>query len=231
MKVLLVEDDPWLAEEIEANIQRQHEKNLSVVGPCDNYDDAVKVFLQERPAVAILDISLKKDDDAGIRIAETINRRNPIPFIFLTGLPDKKGFEKAKYTLPCAFLHKPYEQKGFNCALDLAIMHAERKRLPGYFYYPTFIKPLEEYTVWVTTARNTYEPVLLKELIYIEADDHYLKAYTTEHKSYLMFKGTLKNFYRNNLYVFEDFFQLGRSHIINLKYIKKNQGQPCGVAP
>jgi DNA-binding LytR/AlgR family response regulator len=226
MKLLLVEDDPLIADQITEDITEIYPDQLSVVGPYTNFDSAVAGLVKEKPSLAILDITLRRDRDAGIRLAEAINQIFPIPFIFLTGLPDRKGFDKAKHTLPIAFLKKPYEKDGLKRALDLTIMHVEESKTQAMTNATAVIKPLQEHSIWVTTARNEQELLRLHEILYFQVQDHYIKAFRVSSHSVVIFKSSLKELYWNNLSIFDGFFYLDRSHLINLKYVtsvKNNQ--------
>lgn len=221
MKLLLVEDDLLIAEQICEDVLSFYPERFTILGPYNNFDSAVAGLVKEKPSLALLDIHLKREREAGIRLAETINQVFPIPFIFLTGLPDKKGFDKAKHTLPIAFLKKPYDKDGLKRALDLTIMHVEQNKLAEKASAPAVIKPLEEDSIWVTTARNEQKLLKLNEITLFEVKDHYINAYKAETPSSVMFKSSLKDFYWNNLSIFENFFYLDRSHLINLKHITK----------
>ena len=221
MKLLLVEDDPMIADQICEDIMSFFPERLTILGPYNNFDSAVAGLVKEKPALAILDIHLKREREAGIRLAETINQVFPIPFIFLTGLPDKKGFDKAKHTLPVAFLKKPYEKDGLKRALDLTIMHVEQYKAAEKSSSTAVIKPLAEDGIWVTTARNEQELLKLNEIAFFEVKDHYIDAHKAGTRSKVMFKSSLKDFYWNNLSIFGNYFYLDRAHLINLKYLTK----------
>lgn len=220
MKLLLVEDDPLIADQLCEDVVSFYPERLSILGPYNNFDSAVAGLVKDKPAMAILDINLKREREAGIRLAETINQIFPIPFIFLSGLPDKKGFDKAKHTLPVAFLKKPYEKDGLKRAMDLTIMHIEKSNAQTLTNATAVIKPLEEDSIWVTTARNEQELLRLNKILYLEVEDHYIKAFRATDDSTVMFKSSLKDFYWNNLTIFNNFFYLDRSHLINLRYVK-----------
>ena len=219
MKLLLVEDDHLIADKIIEDISEFYPDQLTVVGPYTNFDSAIAGLVKDKPSLAILDITLKRDRDAGIRLAEAINQIYPLPFIFLTGLPDKKGFDKAKHTLPVAFLKKPYERDGLKRALDLTIMHVEDSKAQAIANATAVIKPLQEHSIWVTTARNEQELLRLRDILYFQVQDHYIKAYKASGRSMVMFKSSLKELYWNNISIFDGFFYLDRSHLINLKYV------------
>ncbi|WKN45261.1 response regulator transcription factor [Tunicatimonas pelagia] len=221
MKLLLVEDDPMIADQIYEDVTSFYPERLTIIGPYNNFDSAVAGLVKEKPSLAVLDIHLKREREAGIRLAEAINQVLPIPFIFLTGLPDRKGFEKAKHTLPVAFLKKPYEKDGLKRALDLTMMHVERNKVATQQTIPAVIKPLGEDGVWVTTSRNEQELLKLNEIIFLKVDDHYIDAHKVQGGTPTMFKSSLRDFYEDYLSAFSNFFHLDRSHVINLKYVTR----------
>jgi CheY-like chemotaxis protein len=67
-----------------------------------------------------MDIILKGELD-GIQTAQIIKENYNTPFIYLTAYYDKEILEKAQKTLPAAYITKPYEEKGLQTAIQLAI--------------------------------------------------------------------------------------------------------------
>jgi CheY-like chemotaxis protein len=67
-----------------------------------------------------MDIVLKGELD-GIQAAQIIKDKYNIPFIYLTAYYDNEILEKAQKTQPAAYITKPYEEKGLQTAIQLAI--------------------------------------------------------------------------------------------------------------
>lgn len=218
-KVLLVEDDPLLGDLVLSDLAALFPYGqLETVGPADSYAEAVDLLQKEQPDIALLDIELNGDNNAGIRIAQYINQTRPIPVIFLSGLPRQAGFDVAKFTSPVAFLQKPYQRQQLSDQLELVMVRLSQKRLLGSESPRTPSKA----SIFVTVGRNEMVPLPLKNLILLEADGKVIKAHLTTQETPIVFTSPgLKNFYHENITSLqESFFPLNRTYIINLQLVQ-----------
>lgn len=220
MKLLIVEDDMLIVQRILKDLGQVYQDRLTVLGPVQSFGEGVRLLQTDQPDMALMGIQLGDDTTGGIRLAEIMNHKGAVPIVYLTGLPDKLGFDKAKHTLPCVFLKKPYDVESFQRAVDLAIAHSHHRNIMTN-YHPSFLKPLDEHSIWIKVTHGKFEPILLNEILFVESDNHYLTIYTSSHPEKVKFKSTLTNFFQNNLSVFPQFFELDRSHVLNLKKIQK----------
>lgn len=117
IQVLIVEDEPVIAEHI-AHYLNSH--SFKVCGIA--YDDVEARSILETGGVdaAILDINLGSGMN-GIDIAELINSRYPIPFVFLTSYADKETIEKAKLVKPWGYIVKPFNEDTLVATLEIAV--------------------------------------------------------------------------------------------------------------
>ena len=123
LKVLIVEDEPIIAEHIAVYLN-----NANFVVSSIAYDDE-EAFMQLKtntPDAAILDINLDSDKD-GIQIADFINKNHPLPFIFLTSYADKETLERAKTVEPWGYIVKPFNEKTLQASLEMAISNFAQK--------------------------------------------------------------------------------------------------------
>ncbi len=126
IKVLIVEDEPIIAEDIAALIEKNDFVVSAIVYTKDNALQALKNNL---PDLVLLDINLNGAMD-GIAIAEKINEHYNIPFIFITSYSDKSTLEKAKYTEPSGYIVKPFNEAGLYSSLEIALYnHAQKNKL------------------------------------------------------------------------------------------------------
>lgn len=129
IKILIVEDEPIIAENIAHYLNNNDFKVCGIA-----YDDEeAKVFLESSaPDAVILDINLESKMD-GIDLAELINKRYSIPFIFLTSYADKETIEKVKKVKPWGYIVKPFNEKTVLATLQIAISnfaHANNVHAP-----------------------------------------------------------------------------------------------------
>ncbi|GAA0878205.1 hypothetical protein GCM10009119_11730 [Algoriphagus jejuensis] len=128
IQVLIVEDEPVIAEHI-AHYLNNH--SFKVCGIA--YDDEeAKAILETRAAdAAILDINLG-GGMSGIEIAEFINQRYAIPFVFLTSYADRETIEQAKLVKPWGYIVKPFNENTIVATLEIAISNFALTNNPGY---------------------------------------------------------------------------------------------------
>jgi len=115
-QILIVEDDPLIAEDIrDLVIQLGHR----VVGVAYNQVKALQILEEKETSFAILDINLGDNLD-GILIAEHINKYFDFPFIYLTSYANQLILDKIKHTLPMGYVVKPFEEAQLFTAINVA---------------------------------------------------------------------------------------------------------------
>lgn len=116
-KVLIVEDEPLIAEGI-----KLHLADSAFIASSMAYDpeEAMLALKNNNPDIAILDINLEAEID-GIEIAKYITSNNPIPFIYLTSYSDNHTMERAKATSPAGFIVKPFNKRTLLATLEIAV--------------------------------------------------------------------------------------------------------------
>jgi DNA-binding NarL/FixJ family response regulator len=80
-----------------------------VVGVAEEETQAVRMALELKPDVVVMDIRLE-DGTNGISAMRTIQQTLNIPAIYISGNSDNKTMEDAEKTLMKAFLVKPVTQ-------------------------------------------------------------------------------------------------------------------------
>jgi DNA-binding NarL/FixJ family response regulator len=117
IRVLIIEDDPLIAIDIE---QTLNNLNFCVSGTAYTVDDALLQLNNNTPDAVLMDINLDDYKD-GIDIAEIINEKFQLPFIFLTSHADKQTLERAKKTKPAGYIIKPFDEKDLLAGLEIAL--------------------------------------------------------------------------------------------------------------
>ena len=221
MKVLIVEDDPFIGNDIAQDVTDHFKTDFpEILGPATTYEEAVDIISSNHPEVALLDIALGDDADAGLRLAQYLNRSYPIPIIFLSGLPKQLGFDMAKYLMPFDFIHKPVDSERLMEKLELAmIFQSQRKKVEFVGHH----QDSKQHTcIFVATAHNEATAIPIKELTLLEVDDKLIRAYTTDSIHPIIFTSPgLRNFYREHLYLLKDFHLLGQKYVININVISQ----------
>ncbi|MBR9844765.1 MAG: response regulator transcription factor [Algicola sp.] len=117
VQVLIVEDDPFIAEDIREALTSV---NYNIVAIAHNKRKAIEALKNTQPNIILLDINLGDNLD-GILIAEIINRDYQIPFLYLTSYSNKEIIDKVKHTLPMGYIVKPFDETDLFTAIEIAI--------------------------------------------------------------------------------------------------------------
>lgn len=115
--VLIVEDEGIIAAEIEMILR---DLGYRIAGRAKNGLQALDLLASTSPDIALLDIDLR-GKISGIEVAEVIQDKYAIPFIFLTALADAATLERVKRTMPYGYIVKPFNENDLRTALELAL--------------------------------------------------------------------------------------------------------------
>ncbi len=116
--IVIAEDDSIIKMVMEDLIESM---GHNVVGLASNSDQVLQLIKDKAPDVVILDIGLEGDKD-GIDVAQIINERFQIPFIFVTGNSDHVTVEKANKTNPIGYIIKPFDETTFKEKISNLLM-------------------------------------------------------------------------------------------------------------
>jgi DNA-binding NarL/FixJ family response regulator len=124
LRILIVEDEPVIAENISMYLDNA---DFEVSGIAYDSTEANEQLQNNTPDAAILDVNLESEED-GIDIANRINQKYQIPFLFLTSYSDKDTLQRAKAVKPSGYIVKPFNEKTLLASLEIAISnHAAKK--------------------------------------------------------------------------------------------------------
>lgn len=120
-RILIVEDEGLVAEEIAMRVQRVgHE----IAGVVDNAAAAFESARRSRPDMALVDINLK-GALSGIEIAKRFRAEYDVPVIFLTAHADPGTLREATATEPFGYIVKPFEERVLAATLETALRRRE----------------------------------------------------------------------------------------------------------
>ena len=120
-KILIVEDEGITALEIQTKVENW---GYDVVGVVSSGEDAVKIALETKPNLILMDIVLKEKLN-GIEAARIIKKTQDVPVIYLTAYGDEKTLQNAKLTIPHAYILKPFEENELKFAIEMALFKHE----------------------------------------------------------------------------------------------------------
>jgi DNA-binding NarL/FixJ family response regulator len=116
-KVIIVEDDPLIAEDLKGFLT---DSGFLVVGVAHSMEESVSAIRLLKPEAAVLDINLGKSS-SGVDLARWINLFHPIPFIYLTSYSDDGTVQEARDTHPGGYVLKPFTGPEIKVSLEIAI--------------------------------------------------------------------------------------------------------------
>jgi DNA-binding NarL/FixJ family response regulator len=119
IRVLVVEDEPLIAEDIRETLDNI---DFEVSGVAYDSDSALDELESNTPDIVLLDVNLGSEID-GIDIAEIINKKYQIPFIYLTSYADRGTVDRAKHTRPMGYIVKPFDERDLFTTLEIALFN------------------------------------------------------------------------------------------------------------
>lgn len=123
-RILIVEDNPIVAADIESLILEQ--KNYLISGMAHDASSAFDILANRIVDLVLLDINLGTGP-SGIDIAKIINEKYELPFIFLTAFSDEHTLTAASDLGPSGYLVKPFNDRGLLATIAVAIRNAQSR--------------------------------------------------------------------------------------------------------
>jgi PAS domain S-box-containing protein len=122
--ILIVEDEPVVAKDIQLSLQRLGYK---VPATATSGEDAIRKAGELRPDLILMDIVLKGKMD-GVETVRRIQHHQDVPVIYLTAYADDHTLERAKVTAPAGYMLKPYQPNELRTTIELALHRAHHDR-------------------------------------------------------------------------------------------------------
>jgi PAS domain S-box-containing protein len=117
LKIVIVEDDPILCDLLKIRLAKM---GYSVTGMFATGEDAIRAISEHPPDVVIMDVTLVGKMD-GIETAQQIQKKRPLPVVYLTGSSDPQTFERAKITEDSEYVIKPFSDSDLHIAIEMAV--------------------------------------------------------------------------------------------------------------
>lgn len=169
MKILIVEDEPLVAEDLKETLELL---DYDVVGVAESYEEAAPVLAENTVDLAMLDVNIEGDMD-GIDLAQHIRGKYDCKIVFLTSFSDRKTIERIQVVQPDGYLVKPYKKEDIKATLGVLDSHQSSN-----------------------TKTSKHQPILIKdkldhvkidpaEILYLKAENNYCKVVTSA-RNYLL---------------------------------------------
>ena len=187
-----------------------------VVGEAQNIEEAVAVIQKQKPSLVLLDIEMP-----GGNAFDLLDKIMPVQFeiVFITAF-DAYALKAFKYSA-LDYLLKPVSID----ELKISLQRVREKiaiKTPDYrlqnLVNNIALNDHMNQKIAVQNAKNGYEFVLVKDILYIKSTGGYTYVYVSDKKQYISSK-TLKEF--EEMLPPHLFFRCHHSFIVNLKRVKK----------
>jgi DNA-binding LytR/AlgR family response regulator len=222
IKLLIVEDEIILAQDV---AQRLQKIGYEVVDIAPSAQKALEL-ISVHPGIdlIILDIILKGEQD-GIGLAGIINERYQIPFIFLTSHADQHLVDRAKRVKPYAYILKPFNDRQVAVAIEMALVNFSKKTPEKVLLTKKEFKPNQNQVLQINDSLflkkdNHFERVLLKEILFLEAESNYTTIHTQCGR--FVYSMVLKKI--ESLLPPEFFLRVHRSFVVNMNTVSGFEG-------
>tara|TARA_B100001115_G_C15790788_1_gene389907 strand:+ start:119 stop:850 length:732 start_codon:yes stop_codon:yes gene_type:complete len=209
LKILIVEDEPMIAESLAEMLELMDHTVLSVA---ESGEEAVMQLMDHEPDLMLLDIQLRGKMD-GVELARLIRQKYHLPFIFTTAYADEETLNRAKAEGPYGYIVKPYGVKDIMAAIEVAMSN-----------YRLFQE---------IQGKEPVAPMLLNDHLYLKVDQRLVKirqgdiAYAEAKGDYVLIKTLNESFiiYSTLKKVVDklnasNFLQVHRSFLVNLDHIQ-----------
>lgn len=209
-RIFIVEDDYVVAKNLLLLLEKD---GYNVLGTCDSGEESLPKIEKEKPDLIILDIDLA-GVLSGIEVGEIIRKKFGTPFIYLTAHGDSDTMARALPTEPGAYLAKPFNEDTLRSSIELALYKASRKQEPAEPETPKGKKYTIHDAIFIKSQKRL-QKVLLKDILYVEANDIYVNVYTDKAKYLVNYslKAIAEKFPEDT------FLRVHRSYIINIEKI------------
>jgi len=202
LKILLVEDNPFIAEDLKNSLELV---GYSVSEPLFSGEEAIALMKKEHFDLAVLDIELE-GKLTGLEVGKRISEIKQTPIIFITGA-EYEGYRKEAMEIGAhSFLNKPFNEKNLINAIDLAMKEefgSDRRRAEGLKSYVSkvFVK-----------VNKRFIKLEIEDIDYLEASGHYMVIHIGEQQ--LSSSISLSEFLSK--YQLSAFVRVHRSFVVNL---------------
>jgi DNA-binding LytR/AlgR family response regulator len=208
LKVLIVEDDLMIAENLEEILRILNHK---VVGIADTADAAIKFYNKYHPDIALIDIHIKGDID-GVELAGILRNQFDIPFIFTTAYADNETIFRATEKGPFGYLVKPYGIKEVTAAIQIA--KASFDRLKTAEKAANNISKIVDNSLFIKVDGKLIK-VKMDDILFVEAKGNYVLIKTNT-KAFIV-HSTIKH--AEERLLAHNFLKVHRSYLVNLSKI------------
>ncbi len=211
VRILIVEDDALIAADLATLLG---DLGYTVCATCPDARSAMLAIAQHRPDVLLLDINLGRGAD-GVRIAEEVNARERIPFLFVTSHTDQGTLARVKQVRPAGFIIKPFDADDLRTQIEIALARYAA-------HVNTDEQPVEQQRQDFVIAGNIFVrdkgrlvKLAVNDIRYVEADGNYVMLHTADRR--FMLSASLTSI--EEKLSSPSFLRVHRSYLVDLRRV------------
>jgi DNA-binding LytR/AlgR family response regulator len=212
IKILIVEDETIIAARISLELD---ELGYEVSGVATRAEQALSHCQESPPDIILLDIHLKGKMD-GVELAKKLNQHQNIPIVYLTANADEATFNRAKSTLPYAFITKPYKKLDLQRALELVVSRLNAEKSQSSTDEKSTDSPYILSDRIFVRYKDRMVKVVIEDILFVKADGSYCLI-TTEENEYIL---TVPLKTLEESLPGSSFMRVHRSYLVNLHKIE-----------
>ena len=205
MKILIVEDETLVAEQLQEQLQEIGYQHTEIVA---NSNKASELFDDYKPDFLIIDIGLKDSPMDGVQLCRQLQLQRRTPAIFLSGYSDQTTLLKVKSVPHANFLVKPCSTRQLYVSIDQAIDQISKQQPT----IPQYYQGAHDDHFFVKGSGNIYEKVTVEQLSWIEAVRGGIQLCLANGKNYIL-TASLNSFLLQ--FQHPDLVRVHRSYLIN----------------
>jgi DNA-binding LytR/AlgR family response regulator len=209
LRIMIVEDEPVIAEEIAATIE---DLGYVTAAKVLHAKEVLNTFRSSVPDLVLMDINLGAGKD-GIHLAAELKAEKNVPLIFLTSYSDKTIVDRAKAINPDGYIVKPFDEKDLQVAIEIAFHRFEHQ------HKNSTTEKTDSFLVnkhLFVRHKNKLVKLNPEDVLFAEAQSNYTVIVTDKEKYTV---STTLGIIEERLIQF-GFFRIHRSYIINLAKIE-----------
>jgi DNA-binding LytR/AlgR family response regulator len=213
IKILIVEDEGIIAEDMN---QMLSDMGYEVLETAMDYEEALEILSTETPDLILLDVNLRGKKD-GIDLAEVINEKYQVPFIFTTSFSDTQTLERAKHVSPVNYLVKPFKKEQLFTAIEMALFAISEKTKVEELNKTEEVDNLVIKDSLFIKDKYRYTKLVLAEILWLKAEGNYIEIHLKDRKE--LIRSTLTQFLEKINKA--NFLRTHKSYAINLDYLTR----------
>lgn len=123
--ILVVEDELLIAMDIQGILETE---GYEVIINLTNVNEAIQAIETYEPALVLVDINLKQDDEDGISLGQYLLNKETVPYVYITSYTDNVTLDRVKDTRPHGMIIKPFKPADIRTTVSIVLNNFKHKK-------------------------------------------------------------------------------------------------------